>query len=207
MQIKSNMEQAEIFVFIASFFLIALGFTESNKPQQEAKPHDKPPIIELYETSEYKFDSGRAELKPDFKKYIRGELRPEILRITKEYPIDVIEVIGHTDGQPITGVNSPTENNYSNLDYSLEKVNLGKLPVAQLRPGSNTDLGIMRALAVVQELKKSGGEIAKLKFRTYSAGQLLLENGLPADIDKRGNSKRRRIEIRFTKLGKTEKVQ
>jgi len=65
----------------------------------------------------------------------------------------------------------------------------------------------MRALAVVQELKRSGGEIAKLKFRTYSAGQLLLENGLPSDIDKRGNSKRRRIEIRFTKLGKTEKVQ
>ncbi|BAZ89083.1 hypothetical protein NIES932_05520 [Raphidiopsis curvata NIES-932] len=40
----------------------------------------------------------------------------------------------------------------------MEKVNLGKLPVAQLRPGSNTDLGIMRALAVVQELKKFSNE-------------------------------------------------
>ena len=126
------------------------------------------------------------------------------MRITKEYPIDVIEVIGHTDGQPISGINSPTENNYSNLDYSLEKVNLGKLPVAQLRPGSNTDLGIMRALAVVQELKKSGGGILKLNFRAYSAGQLLLQDGQPAPIDKTDTPERRRIEIRFTKLGGTE---
>jgi len=131
-QIKSNMEQAEIFVFIASFFLIALGFKES---KQEVKINDKPPIIEVLESSRYKFPSGRAEVIPEFKKYIRGELRSKILRITKEYEeVDVIEVIGHTDGQPISGINSPTENNYSNLDYSLEKVNLGKLPVAQYAP-------------------------------------------------------------------------
>lgn len=35
MKIKSNMEQAEIFVFIASFFLIIIGFNGSQKNNQQ----------------------------------------------------------------------------------------------------------------------------------------------------------------------------
>ncbi|MEB3311056.1 MAG: flagellar motor protein [Snowella sp.] len=201
MQTKSNMEQAEIFVFIASFFLIALGVKEPEKPPQQPLPkQDLPPIILFPESSKFKFPSGRAELSPDFKSYIHSQLGQEILKITKEHNVDAIEVIGHTDGQPISGIES-------NLDNNLEKVNLGLLPMSKLQAASNTDLGIMRALAVVQELKNSGEEIAKLNFRAYSAGQLLLEDGSPAPTDKADIPERRRIEIRFTKLGKTQRIK
>jgi hypothetical protein len=40
-----------------------------------------------------------------------------------------------------------------------------------LVPGSNTDLGLMRALAVVQEIE-STGKLKNVKFRAFSAGQL-----------------------------------
>ena len=78
--------------------------------------------------------------------------------------------------------------------------------MSKLEAGSNTDLGIMRALAVVQELKKSGEKISKLNFKAYSAGQLLLEDDSPAPVDKKDTTERRRIEIRFTKLGKTKTI-
>jgi flagellar motor protein MotB len=196
------MEQAEIFVFIASFFLIALGFKEPEKPlpPPPEKKEELPPIILFPESSKFKFASGQAELNPDFKTYISNELAKEILTVTQQHDVDAIEVIGHTDGQPIGGVES-------NLDDNLEKVNLNQLPLSELQPASNTDLGIMRALAVVQELKKSGKEIAKLNFRAYSAGQLLLEDGSPAPVNKGNIPERRRIEIRFTKLGKTKTIE
>jgi outer membrane protein OmpA-like peptidoglycan-associated protein len=195
------MEQAEIFVFIASFFLIALGFKEPEKPTPPPPPLDElPPIILFPESSKFKFASGQAELNPDFKTYISNELAKEILRVTQQHDVDAIEVIGHTDGQPIGSVES-------NLDDHLEKVNLNQLPLSELQPASNTDLGIMRALAVVQELKKSGKEISKLNFRAYSAGQLLLEDGSPAPVSKEDNPQRRRIEIRFTKLGETTTIK
>lgn len=208
MQIKSNMEQAEIFVFIACFFLIALGFKDPKKlPIPPVSNIDHPPIIVFPESSNYKFPSGRAELSQEFKKHINTELRQRVLEITNKYDVDAIEVIGHTDGQPISGVNQSRQNQQSNLDANLERVNLGKLPVSRLQAGSNADLGIMRALAVVQELKQSGGEIANLNFRAYSAGQLLLEDGSPAPVDEKNTPERRRIEIRFTKLGQTQIVQ
>lgn len=205
MKVRSNMEQAEIFVFIASFFLIALGFKEPEKPPPPSPPpqekkEELPPIILFPESSKFKFASGQAELNPDFKTYISNELAKEILKITQQHDVDAIEVIGHTDGQPIGGAES-------NLDDNLEKVNFNQLPLSELQPASNTDLGIMRALAVVQELKKSRGKIAKLNFRAYSAGQLLLEDGSPAPIDKEDTPERRRIEIRFTKLGKTKTIE
>ena len=96
MQIRSNMEQAEIFVFIASFFLIALGFKEPGP-----NPSEHPPIILFPESSGYNFRSGRAELSSEFRDHIRTKLKPKILEVVKQYKdIDAIEVIGHTDGRP-----------------------------------------------------------------------------------------------------------
>lgn len=206
MKVRSNMEQAEIFVFIASFFLIALGFKEPEKPTPPppVPKSELPPIKVFPESSNFKFPSGEAELSSGFKEYIHTQLGSEILAITQQYDVDVIEVIGHTDGQRVGGNESGVE---SNLDDNLEKVNLNQLPLSKLQPASNTDLGIMRALAVVQELKKSGKEIAKLNFRAYSAGQLLLEDGSPASVDREDTPERRRIEIRFTKLGKTQTIK
>jgi outer membrane protein OmpA-like peptidoglycan-associated protein len=204
------MEQAEIFVFIASFFLIALGFKEPKKtPIDPPLPRDLPPIKVFPESSKFKFSSGKAELSSDFKAYIHAQLEPEVLAITQQYDVDAIEVIGHTDGQEVGYLecHESSRKIRGNLDQKLEVVAYKNQNVSTLCPGSNTDLGLMRALAVVQELKKSKGEIAKLNFRAYSAGQSLLEDGTPAPVNKNDTPERRRIEIRFTKLGKTQKIQ
>ena len=70
----------------------------------------------------------------------------------------------------------------------------------------------MRALAVVKELKRIKHEGKSLKildklklpedkvFRAYSAGQLTDIDGTFAKYNSSENKKRRRIEIRFTKL-------
>lgn len=199
MKFKNNIEQGEIFVFIASFFLIALGFNEPEKipPKPEKEKIDEPPIILLRESSKFKFISGSAELNKEFKDYIYSDLAQEIVRIASDYDIDVIEIIGHTDGQPVGIVEG-------NLDLFLEKANLDKsFQMSKLEAASNTDLGMMRALSVAKEIKEASKESKKLNIRAYSAGQLILEDGSPASPDKSENSGRRRIEIRFTKLGDT----
>ncbi|BAZ67408.1 hypothetical protein NIES4106_21630 [Fischerella sp. NIES-4106] len=67
----------------------------------------------------------------------------------------------------------------------------------------------MRALAVVKELQKlqqqeKGGRFKQLKFRAYSAGQLLLPNNqgfAQPKLERKADEQRRRIEIRFTQSG------
>ncbi len=117
----------------------------------------------------------------------------------QEFDVDTVVVIGHTDGQAVSGSSS-------NLDVLVERVAAGSESVTELTPGSNADLGLMRALAVVrklQDIQKSDGRLKGLDprkgFRVYSAGQLTLKNGEFAQPDPNPNQDRRRIEIRFTK--------
>jgi hypothetical protein len=68
----------------------------------------------------------------------------------------------------------------------------------------------MRSLAVVEvlrDIQKKEGRLKGLKFRAYSAAQLILPNGDFASIDRTPNEKRRRIEIRFTRLGEVTTVK
>ena len=135
--------------------------------------------------------------------YIWSKIVPEIERKTKEYQINVVEVIGHTDGQA-NGITN------SNLDLNLEKVASAKEPVSSLHSGSNADLGLMRALAVVRvlrDIQAKNGKMKGLKFRAYSAAQLILPNGDFASINRNPDATRRRIEIRFTRPGKPIKVK
>jgi outer membrane protein OmpA-like peptidoglycan-associated protein len=130
-------------------------------------------------------------------------LPAKIERRTKEYQINVVELIGHTDGQPNGGINS-------NLDLNIEKVASADLPVANLKSGSNADLGLMRSLAVVKvlrDIQTKEGRLKGLKFRAYSAAQLILPNGDFAPISRTADTTRRRIEIRFTRLGEVTKVE
>lgn len=62
---------------------------------------------------------------------------PEIELHTKEYNINTVEIIGHTDGQANGKVGS-------NLDQTLESVANNGLPISNLKAGSNADLGLMR---------------------------------------------------------------
>ena len=169
-------------------FLALIQAWSLNKRLQSVAP------IVIDETSgKFKFESGSAELKPELKSYISTEVAPTIENIIKEREIDFVQVIGHTDGQ---GTNTA-----SNLDKTLEAVAKSSQTVSKLTPGSNADLGLMRALAVVQELEKTG-RLNNIKFRAYSAAQLYLPSGDLAPINRNPDESRRRIEIRFIPPGK-----
>ena len=68
----------------------------------------------------------------------------------------------------------------------------------------------MRALSVVKvlrDIQKKQGKLSELSFRAYSAAQLILPNGQFAGIARKEDVTRRRIEIRFTRLGEVQEVR
>ena len=160
-----------------------------------------PPVVIIQDSGEYQFDSGSAELPAELRNYVKTELVERIEQITQERNLYVVEIIGHTDGQVIA--------NTSNLDKSLEAVASGRQSVDELRPGSNADLGLMRALEVVKQLQEvqKSGRLSGIEFRAYSAAQLLLPSGEFAAVNREPDRNRRRIEIRFSPLGKAETVR
>lgn len=173
------------------------------KLQTETATPKAPPIIVIRDTGAYRFESGSAALPQALDAYVRAQLVPQIEANAKQYKIDVVEVIGHTDGQPNNGVGS-------NLDRTLEQVAGGSARVNQLVPGSNADLGLMRALAVVQilqNIQRQEGRLQGLEFRPYSAAQLVSPSGGFAQVNRDPDESRRRIEIRFTRLGEVTSVQ
>lgn len=186
------------FMILSLFLLLALfqsynlisKLEEANRKLQTATP-----IVIDEKSGKFKFQSGSAELNPALKTYIRQRIIPAIETITKDRAIDFIQVIGHTDGQGIQKT--------SNLDKNIESVASRKQSVKMLVPGSNTDLGLMRALAVVQEIE-STGKLKNVKFRAFSAGQLYLPSGKLAAVNRDADASRRRIEIRFIPPGRKQ---
>ena len=186
------------FMILSLFLLLALfqsynlisKLEEANRKLQTATP-----IVIDEKSGKFKFQSGSAELSPALKTYIRQRIIPAIETITKDREIDFIQVIGHTDGQGIQKT--------SNLDKNIESVASRKQSVKMLVPGSNTDLGLMRALAVVQEIE-STGKLKNVKFRAFSAGQLYLPSGKLAAVNRDADASRRRIEIRFIPPGRKQ---
>ena len=61
-----------------------------------------PPIISLPEAENYSFKLGSAQLTESFKGQLSNEIVNQILRTLSEYDADLIEVIGHTDLQPMS---------------------------------------------------------------------------------------------------------
>jgi outer membrane protein OmpA-like peptidoglycan-associated protein len=164
---------------------------ENNKLKAVVEKENKQnasPIVIDEKSGNFKFQSGSAELNSDFQKYLNNSIIPQIKTIIKERNIDFIQVIGHTDGQ-VLGLTG-------NLDRNLEKVAQNQLKVNQLNAGSNADLALMRALAVVQQLQ-SNPDLKNVKFRAYSGAQLYLPSGELAPLNRQADETRRRIEIRF----------
>ena len=143
----------------------------------------------------FKFSSGSAKLNPQLKNYLATKISSDINKILAEREIDFIQIIGHTDGEGIR--------QNSNLDKTLESVATGTQPVSKLSAGSNADLGLMRALAVVQELQRNT-KLKNVEFKAYSAAQLYLPSGNLAPIDRQPDETRRRIEIRFIPPGQSK---
>ncbi|MGF1540819.1 MAG: hypothetical protein ACFCU5_10280 [Pleurocapsa sp.] len=183
---------------ILSFFLLLVLF-QSHKFNQDLKEantrlQSASPIIIDESSGQFQFSSGSAELTAQLKDHILTNINPQIKDLLKNREIDFIQVIGHTDGEGIK--------QNSNIDKTLEIVAQGTQPVSKLAAGSNADLGLMRALAVVQELQKTG--LNNVQFRAYSAAQLYLPNGELAPINRQPDATRRRIEIRFIPPGQSQ---
>ena len=192
---------SNMFIIISLILLLALVKSTLEKSQLKKEIEtlkSAPPVLLIQNSGEYKFQSGSAVLPPALRNYIRGELTAEIEKITQTRGIYIVEIIGHTDGQPI--------NSCSNLDTKIENLANGKESIERLKPGSNADLGLMRALQVVKELQQTG-KLKQVQFRAYSAGQLILPDGNFAKVDRTANATRRRIEIRFSPLGEAKTIK
>ena len=183
------------FMVISFFLLISLlQAMMLNRELQAAneKLKSAAPIIIDEKSGKFKFPSGRAEVTSDLQEYIKTEIIPEIKKATKQGNIDFIQVIGHTDGQATKSL--------SNLDVGLTTAATGSQTIGSLKAGSNADLGLMRAVAVVQLLQRTKG-FEQVKFRAYSAAQLYLPSGKLAISNQGADDSRRRIEIRFIPQG------
>src|SRR5439155_5607418 len=69
---------------------------------QIARIPKKPFAIPLKETSGFNFESGKADLSPEFKNNFRKDILPKISKYFEQYEVNLIEVIGHTDGQRLS---------------------------------------------------------------------------------------------------------
>lgn len=152
------------------------------------KPHDWPPIISLSELDGYNFDTGSAELSGGFKTNLR-QMSKTIAGIATSYGVDVIEVIGHTDEQAMSG-------DSSNMDRGLQPVLARKMDIGTLHPADNAGLGLARAISVTGILRDMP-ELKGFTILPMSGGQLILPGDRLTDGAQAGDVKaRRRIEIR-----------
>lgn len=162
---------------------------EMEQKQADAKPHQWPPIINLSEAGGYFFRSGSAELTPAFEEKLTGSIADQIAQNLEQYAVDIIEVIGHTDEQPISRT-------VSNLDQSYIDVLKGEKPIAAVLPADSAGLGLARAIAVANVLK-GDEKLVGATILPMSAAQLVL----PGDTLTKGQAgnveSRRRIEIRI----------
>lgn len=172
--------------------------------------HDKPPNIRISEEKEqYRFESGKCIMSPEF---IQGLNENEFSRLAKEIverqeegrvKVDTLEIIGHTDGAPIS--------RGGNLDQRLPEVLVGlQSELSNLTPGSNNDLGLLRALAVRIQWERyvdthsDRAVLKSIKVRCYSAGQTILPypDAIPEATEfRKSDPSARRIEMRLTRLG------
>ena len=174
--------------------LIEKGIAAS-KPQSEndrGNGHNWPPIINLSEAGGYYFATGSAVLTPDFARALRTVVIARLLQIAESFDVDVIEVIGHTDEQPVT-------NRVSNLDRHLASVTLGGADAGVLQWADNAGLGLARALAVVKVLA-ADARLGVFRILPLSGAQLIDTDGRLTRWDEQGDVReRRRIEIRMRK--------
>lgn len=155
---------------------------------QQGRP-GQPAMIVLSEAEGYTFPSGSAVVSKAFARRIDETIAPLLRRQADGCACDVVEVVGHTDGQLVGG--------RSNLDQGLGRAVDGGAALTPLTPGSNADLGLMRAWAVAALLQRHPAT-RHLTFHGLSAAQMIEPSGAHARPDDFGDRpERRRIEIRL----------
>jgi flagellar motor protein MotB len=156
------------------------------------KGHNWPPIINLSEAGGYYFATGSAELTPNFATELRTVVVDRLLEIAESYDVDVIEVIGHTDEQPVNS-------RVSNLDRALSSVTSGGSGAGVLQWADNAGLGLARSLSVVERLS-ADPRLRSFRILPLSGAQLIGIDGRLTRFDGHGDVReRRRIEIRMRK--------
>ncbi len=157
---------------------------------------DKPPIIPLQEASGYTFKTAGIELSSRFKQRLTRDIIPQLRSIVDKYHVNTIEIVGHTDSVPVS------YGKRSNLDTKLEAVYHHRGSLKELHFSSNTELGLLRALAVKNFLEDNlHHELPGVSFRIYSAAQLVPVIRSTSRHNHKNNAADRRIELRFTRLG------
>ncbi|MDQ0390648.1 hypothetical protein [Labrys monachus] len=152
--------------------------------------HDWPPIVSLSEAKGYHFPVASAELTPDFEQKLKSKVVDEVASIVARYDVDVVEVIGHTDEQPMNAGGS-------NLDARLVPALSGKVPIDSLSPADNAGLGMARAVSVARVLK-ADPRLRGVTVLPMSGGQMILPGDTLTDGTSGGDVQaRRRIEIRM----------
>lgn len=153
--------------------------------------HDKPPVIELAETeARFRFSLGSVEISGEFNQALLHEVIPQILEARKKYGINMIQVIGHTDEVPNARKPSTLDRDLLDIVHGYD---------VEALPGSNVDLAMLRAVAVLRILRNDL-RLYTMKIVPYSAGQVLLPGDtVSSGIGKRNDPSRRRIVIRLTR--------
>lgn len=159
-------------------------------------------MVEIAGTGET-FVSGNAVINKAFRSKLEkvdGAFDTLAHNIRKRKGKVVLEIIGHTDGQPLSS-------NSGNLDTELPTyLTDDDYEVEKLKPGSNNDLGLLRALAIRKawasyiENQKDNRVLRSVKIHCYSAGQTVPpadENLESPDTYSRENAPSRRIEMRL----------
>lgn len=163
-----------------------------------SKPHEWPPIINLSEADGNYFRSGSAELEAPFEAKLRGTVSDQIADALQKYQVDVIEVVGHTDEQPIS-------RRGSNVDQTVMDVLDGKKSIAGVVPADNAGLGLARAVSVANVLK-SEGKLNGATILPLSAAQLIMPGDVLTSGQAGAEEKRRRIEIRIRRRNQEQQV-
>ena len=156
---------------------------------KNGKKGEWPPFFSLSEAGGYYFDSGKATLRRDFKNNLRNKVIPLLANNIKDYGVDVVEVIGHTDEVPMVG--------QSNIDAKLISASTGRYDIGQLRSTDNAGLAIARAVAVMQILR-ADPRLKNVTILPLSAAQMIVPVDKVADgTAAASDQSRRRIEIRL----------
>jgi flagellar motor protein MotB len=164
-------------------------FLESLASSRKDKRGKWPPFFNLSEAGGNYFDSGKATLRPEFRENLELKVVPRLVETIRDYDIDVIEVIGHTDEVPMIG--------QSNLDAQLILASTGRIDIGQLQSTDNAGLAIARAVAVVQILR-ADQRLKGIAILPLSAAQMIVPIDKVADgTAAESNQSRRRIEIRL----------
>jgi len=129
-------------------------------------------------------------LSVSFTEKLRSVVVPKILKLIKEYKVDIIEIVGHTDEQPLGW-------RRSNLDTSLLKFLASQGPL-RLTSADNAGLGMARAAAVAKFLMSDPRIGKQYRVLPLSAAQTVNAKGRLATGQNSGDAPdRRRIEIRL----------